>query len=60
MKKPGYCTVTSVRGLKLVCVQESGLFTYMYIVHSTQVDTTESLVGATIVPAITRFVDLSG
>jgi len=38
-------------------MQESGLFTY--IVHSTQVDTTESLTGATIVPAIIRFPDLS-
>jgi len=28
-------------GVELVCVQESGLFTY--IVHSTQVDTTKSL-----------------
>jgi len=57
MKNPGYWTVTSVWGWKLVGVQESGLFTY--IVHSAQVDPTESLAGATIVPAITRFVDLS-
>jgi len=37
MKNPGFCTATSVWGWKLVCVQESGLFTY--IAHSTQVDT---------------------
>jgi len=49
--------VTSALGWKLVCMQESSLFTY--IVHSTQVDTSETLAGATIIPAITRFVDLS-
>ena len=58
MKILGHCMVTSVWGLKLVCVQESGLFTY--IVHYTQIDTTENLAGAIIIPAITRFVDLSG
>jgi len=59
MNKRGYCTVTSVWGGKLVCVQESGFFTSFH--HSKQVDTTESITGATIVPAITsRFVDLPG
>src|SRR6218665_358723 len=55
----GYCTVTFVWGWKIVCVQESCLF--IYIVYSThcQVDTTESLAGASIVPTITKFVSLS-
>jgi len=57
MKKPGYCTVKYVLEWTLVCVQESGLFTY--IVHSKQVGTAESLAGVTIIPAIERFVDLS-
>ena len=57
MKTPGHCTINYVWRWKLLCFQESGLFTY--IVHSTQVDTIESLAAATIVPAITRCVVLS-